>query len=56
MSHKEVEKKYCPYCESSYKLLYVLEETNTTSKFCPFCGEDSYDEDKMEFHNHDDED
>lgn len=55
MTHKEVEKKHCPYCESSYKLLYVVEEAHTTPKFCPFCGEECYDEDKLEFNDDMDE-
>jgi len=39
---KEVETKTCDYCESVYKLVYVLDDTSGHPKFCPFCGEDAY--------------
>lgn len=45
---KEVEKKVCQQCESSYKLLFDLDSTSGYPKFCPFCGCDTYDED-LEF-------
>ena len=35
---KEVEDKVCAFCESQYKLSYVLEETSGFSKYCPFCS------------------
>lgn len=41
---KEVEKKICHFCESEYKLMYDLDNTNGHAKFCPFCGSDAYDE------------
>jgi rRNA maturation endonuclease Nob1 len=41
---KDIEKKSCHYCESTYKLVYDYEETGTNPKFCPFCGEECYDE------------
>ena len=49
---KEIETKECNFCESHYKLSYNLETTSGHPKFCPFCGEDTY-EDEDEF---DDED
>jgi hypothetical protein len=39
---KEVEKKHCHYCETSYRLIYHTEETFGNPKFCPFCGEEVY--------------
>lgn len=45
MSQKEVEKKTCPDCESSYKLLFDLDKTSGYPKFCPFCASEIYDED-----------
>ena len=44
---KEVEKVTCNYCESVYKLLYDFEETQGQARFCPFCGEECYDEDEI---------
>ena len=46
MSHKEVEKKTCPECESTYKLLYDLDLTSGYPKFCPFCSCEIYDVNK----------
>jgi len=51
MNNKEVEKVICPVCESSYKLVYEVEETSGFAKFCCFCASEinieqqSYDED-----------
>jgi hypothetical protein len=45
---KEVEKIFCQYCESEYKILYESENTSGLPKFCCFCTEpifgDDYDE------------
>jgi uncharacterized Zn-finger protein len=41
---KEVEKKTCPHCESTYKLVYDLDGTSGYPKFCPFCSGEIYDE------------
>ena len=49
MSQKEVEKKTCPDCESSYKLLFDLDKTSGYPKFCPFCASEIYDEDNNSF-------
>lgn len=43
---KEVEKKTCPECESTYKLLYDLDLTSGYPKFCPFCSCEIYDVNK----------
>jgi hypothetical protein len=43
---KEIEKKDCHYCESHYKVVFDLEETNGGPRFCPFCGEECYDDEK----------
>lgn len=45
---KEVEKKTCPHCESSYKLVYDLDSTSGYPKFCPFCSDEIYDEELTE--------
>lgn len=45
---REVEKKTCPHCESSYKLVYDLDETSGYPKMCPFCGSEIYDEEYVE--------
>jgi hypothetical protein len=42
---KEIEKKTCNYCESDYKLMFELGKTSGFPKFCPFCGNETYDED-----------
>lgn len=42
---KEIEKRTCPHCESSYKLLFDLDSTSGFPRFCPFCGSETYDED-----------
>jgi len=36
---KEIETIICEVCESSYKLVYDLNETSGYAKFCPFCQE-----------------
>jgi len=55
MSNKEVEKKECNYCESNYKLIFDLDETSGHPKFCPFCGEENYDdEDDLDFEGDED--
>ena len=41
---KEIEKVTCNYCESVYKLLYDYEETQGSARYCPFCGEECYDD------------
>jgi uncharacterized Zn-finger protein len=46
---KEVDKKDCKYCESSYKLIYDLDDTSGHPKFCPFCGEENYDDEELDF-------
>ena len=51
---KEVEKKVCHFCESSYKLMYDYELTNGHPRFCAFCGEESYDEKNEELDFEDD--
>jgi hypothetical protein len=53
MSHKEVDKVTCNYCESSYKVLYDYEETQGQPRFCSFCGEECFDEDEVELENDD---
>ena len=45
---KEVEKVTCNYCESVYKLLYDYDETQGHPRFCPFCGEECYDDELTE--------
>lgn len=40
---KEVEKKTCVHCESTYKLMFDLNETSGFPKFCPFCSSENYD-------------
>lgn len=42
---KEIELHTCPECESEYKLVYDRTDTSGLSKFCPFCGADTEDED-----------
>jgi hypothetical protein len=44
---KEIEKKECDCCESHYRLVYNLDDTSGYPKFCPFCGSEAYDDDKM---------
>lgn len=39
---KEINKKMCFSCESSYKLVFDLDETSGFPKFCPFCGDEVY--------------
>ena len=41
---KEVETHMCNFCESSFKLTYILENTSGFSKFCPFCGTEVFDD------------
>jgi hypothetical protein len=41
---KETEKVTCNYCESDYKLVYDLVNTSGFPKFCPFCGNETYDD------------
>lgn len=52
---KEKLTKICKTCESSYKLLYNDEEVNSLPKFCPFCGEEDYDEDDEDLWNDEEE-
>lgn len=42
---KEVEKRTCQHCESSYKLLFDMAMTTGYPRFCPFCAEETYDDD-----------
>lgn len=42
---KEVKKHECLYCDSTYKLMYDLNNTSGYPKFCPFCGAETYDDD-----------
>jgi hypothetical protein len=44
---KEVEKKTCVNCESSYKLIYDLDTTSGYPKWCPFCTAEIYNEDEL---------
>ena len=50
---KEIETKECNFCESIYKLSYDLNNTSGHPKFCPFCGEEAYD-DEEKFDEEDD--
>lgn len=45
---KEVENKLCYFCESEYKLSYNADDVSGNPKFCPFCGEENYDQDLEE--------
>lgn len=45
---KELEIKTCRSCDSEYKLVYNLDKTSGYPKFCPFCGDEGYDEDEYE--------
>jgi hypothetical protein len=36
---KEIESIVCEVCESSYKIVYDLNQTSGWAKFCPFCSE-----------------
>ena len=49
MSQKEIEKRTCQYCESTYKILYSLDETSGQPKFCPICGSETYDDEDMKY-------
>lgn len=42
---KEIENKICYFCESEYKLSYSADHASGNPKFCPFCGEENYDQD-----------
>lgn len=55
MSHKEVDKILCNYCESSYKVLYDYEETQGQPRFCSFCGEECFNEDEVDFEDDENE-
>lgn len=50
---KEIEKKTCGYCESTYKILYDFEETTGLPRYCPYCGEECYDDKEMDFEKED---
>lgn len=39
---KEIENKECQECESSYRLVYNLDDTSGYPKFCPFCSAEIY--------------
>lgn len=46
---REVNKITCSICESSYKLVFDLDETSGYPKVCPFCASEIYaDEDQEE--------
>ena len=45
---KEIENKECNFCESNYKLSFDLNDTSGHPKFCPFCGEEAYDDEDFE--------
>jgi hypothetical protein len=51
---KEKLNKICKTCESSYKLLYDDDEVQSLPKFCPFCGEEDYDDELDENWEEDD--
>jgi len=42
---KEVDKHTCQYCDSSYRLIFDLHNTQGHPKFCPFCSEETYGQD-----------
>jgi rRNA maturation endonuclease Nob1 len=44
MSSREINKLACDFCESEYKLMYNLDETSGSPKFCPFCGSDVFED------------
>jgi len=46
MNNKEIVKKQCKTCDSEYKLIYSQDEVQSLPKFCPFCGEEDYDDDE----------
>lgn len=46
---REIDKLTCDFCESEYKLMYDLDETNGHPKFCPFCGSDVVDDSADEY-------
>jgi hypothetical protein len=50
---KEVEKIKCNFCESEYKVLYDYEATQGQPRFCSFCGEECFDEEKVELEEDD---
>ena len=41
---KEIENKNCDSCESNYRVVYDLTETSGFTKFCPFCGTETNNE------------
>ncbi len=45
---REINKLTCDFCESDYKLMYDLDDTNGHPKFCPFCGTDVVEDDEDE--------
>lgn len=52
---REVEKIFCKCCESDYKILYEQDDTSGRAKFCPFCGDEVYDQDASTNDSSDDE-
>jgi ribosome-associated toxin RatA of RatAB toxin-antitoxin module len=51
---KEIENKECQECESSYRLVYNLDDTSGYPKFCPFCSAEIYkDEEEQTLHEED---
>lgn len=45
---KEINKKTCRHCESTYKLVFDLDNTSGYPKFCPFCSSEIYDDEDEE--------
>lgn len=45
---KEIENKVCAECESTYRIVYNLEDTSGFTKFCPFCGCENTEPEKYE--------
>lgn len=45
---KQIENKTCKSCDSVYRLVYDLSETSGYPKFCPFCGEEAYDDEEID--------
>ena len=49
MSTKEVDNKLCEYCESEYRLTYSLDKSSGFPKFCPFCGSENCEDEKLDY-------
>jgi ribosome-associated toxin RatA of RatAB toxin-antitoxin module len=48
MNSKTTLTKICKSCESQYKLVFNQDEVSGYPKFCPFCGDEDYDEEEDE--------